>query len=68
MRARLVSADPESGLELSERIDKTPHCRPRAAMLSLVDALRDFEAGFRLDREQPRADQARPAIAARRPA
>ena len=42
--------------------------RPRAAMQSLVDALRDFEAGFRLDREQPRADQARPAIAARRPA
>jgi antitoxin VapB len=43
--------------------------RPRASMQSLIDALGEFEPGFRLEREQPAGQQERDPIAPnRRPA
>jgi len=40
--------------------------RPRAPMQSLLDALGEFEPGFRLDREQPAGHDERDAITPKR--
>ena len=39
--------------------------RPKASMQELVDALSDFEPGFRLERHQPREPDTRAALAPR---
>lgn len=40
--------------------------RPRASMQSLVDALCEFEPGFRLERQQPTAHEQREPIRPKR--